>query len=122
MRFSIRPEVEGGQGRVEIRGKRQVELEEKNEILPGVSLNKTKKKAIGLEKREQFNFVGKRLLASLPSGTIWFYERRLSKPTVTVHMAQLDTCSLYPDGSATEFVTFFCYSDFFKNCCSAFCP
>lgn len=121
MRFSVRPEVEGGQGRVEIRGKRQVELEEKNEILPGVSLNKTKKKQLVWKKREQFNFVGKRLLASLPSGTIWFYERRLSKPTVTVHMAQLDTCSLYPDGSATEFVTFFCYSDFFKSCCSAFC-
>lgn len=121
MRFSICPEVEGGQGRGEIRGKRQVELEEKNEILPGVSLNKTKKKQLVWKKREQFNFVGKRLLASLPSGTIWFYERRLSKPTVTVHMAQLDTCSLYPDGSATEFVTFFCYSDFFKNFCSASC-
>lgn len=120
MRFAICPEVEGGQGRGEIRGKRQVELEEKNEILPGVSLNKTKN-AIGLEKKEQFNFVGKRLLASLPSGTIWFYERRLSKPTVTVHMAQLDTCSLYPDGSATEFVTFFCYSEFFKKCCTASC-
>lgn len=121
MRFSICPEVEGGQGKGEIRGKRQVELEEKNEILPGVSLNKTKKKQLVWEKREQFNFVGKRLLASLPSGTIWFYEGRLSKPTVTVHMAQLDTCSLYPDGSATEFVTFFCYSDSFKNCCSASC-
>lgn len=54
MRFSIRPEVEGGQGRGEIRGKRQVELEEKNEILPGVSLNKTKqKKAIGLKKKKR---------------------------------------------------------------------
>lgn len=42
MRFSIRPEVEGGQGKGEIREKRQVELEEKNEILPGVSLNKIK--------------------------------------------------------------------------------
>lgn len=30
-------------------------------------------------------------------------------------MAQLDTCSLYPDGSATEFVTFFCYSEFFQE-------
>lgn len=108
--------MEGGQGRGEVGGKRQ-ELEEKNETLPGVSLNKTTttKNAIGLGKREQFNFVGKKLLASLPSGTIWFYERRLSKPTVTVHMAQLDTCSLYPDGSATEFVTFFCYSEFFQE-------
>lgn len=50
MRFAICPEVEGGQERGEIRGKRQVELEEKNEILPGVSLNKTKN-AIGLEKK-----------------------------------------------------------------------
>lgn len=40
MRFSFYPEVEGGPGRGEVRGKRQ-ELEEKNETLPGVSLNKT---------------------------------------------------------------------------------
>jgi len=50
MRFSIHPEVEGGQGRGEARGKRQVELKEKNEILPSVSLKKTKN-AIGSEKK-----------------------------------------------------------------------
>lgn len=55
MRFSIRPEVEGGQGRGEIRGKRQVELEEKNEILPGVSLNKTKKKSNWFGKKKKKN-------------------------------------------------------------------
>lgn len=44
------PEMEGGQGRGEIRRKRQVQLEEKNEILPGVSLNKTKN-ALGSEKK-----------------------------------------------------------------------
>lgn len=49
MRFSIHPELEGGQERGEIRGKKQEMLEEKNENLPGLSLNKTKK-AIGSEK------------------------------------------------------------------------